>query len=419
MRQFQSASEQLVIGGMKATDLAERFGTPIYVTDEARLRENFRRIHVAFNRCMPTRINFACKANSNLSILRVLEQEGSGIDAVSIGEAELALKAGYSPDRILYTGTSVPDEEMRQLVQRNVPINVDSPSQLRRLAKIAPGYRISMRVNPDVGAGHHHHVVTGKKTTKFGIPKGAIVNAYAEALALGFRPFGLHCHIGAGVQEVAPFIEVTDVMVDIANEIRDVLGLKLEVLDLGGGIGIPYRPEDPEMDVDLLAEAITSRIKGNSSIRTLALEPGRYIVCDSTVLLARVHDIKETPEKRFAGTDAGFNTLIRPAFYGSYHHIEVANKFGREPELVYDVVGPICESGDFIAKDRKLPRLSEGDVLVVYDTGAYGYAMSSTYNSRGRPAEVLVNEGQAQVVRDAETVDDLVRGQRIPSRLML
>jgi diaminopimelate decarboxylase len=419
MRQFQSANEQMIIGGMKATDLADRFGTPIYVTEEARLRENFRRINDAFNKRMPTRIHFACKANANLAIMKVLEQEGSCIDAVSLGEAELALKAGYSPDRILYTGTSVSNEEMRQLVQRKVPINVDSPSQLRRLAQIAPGYRISMRVNPDVGAGHHHHVVTGKKTTKFGIPKGAIVNAYAEALALGFKPYGLHCHIGAGVQEVAPFIEVTDVMIEIANELRDVLGLKLEVLDLGGGIGIPYKPSEHEMDVDLLADAITARVKEHSSIKTLALEPGRYLVCDSTVLLARVHDIKETPEKRFAGTDAGFNTLIRPAFYGSYHHIAVANKFGREPELVYDVVGPICESGDFIAKDRKLPRLAEGDVLVVYDTGAYGYAMSSTYNSRGRPAEVLVHEGQAQVVREAETVDDLVRGQRIPSRLML
>ena len=221
------------------------------------------------------------------------------------------------------------------------------------------------------------------------------------------------------MQEVAPFIEVTDVMIEIANEVRDVLGLKLEVLDLGGGIGIPYKPSEHEMDVDLLADAITSRVKEHSSIKTLALEPGRYMVCDSTVLLTRVHDVKDTPDKRFAGTDAGFNTLIRPAFYGSYHHVAVANKFGREPELVYDVVGPICESGDFIAKDRKLPSLAEGDVLVVYDTGAYGFTMSSNYNSRGRPAEVLVHEGQAQVMREAETVDDLVRGQKIPSRLML
>jgi diaminopimelate decarboxylase len=419
MREFQSVDGEMMIGGVKASDIAKKYGTPVYVTDEERLRNNYRRIDGAFNERMPTRIHYACKANNNLSILKILEQEGAHIDAVSIGEVELSLKAGFSPERILYTGTGVSTAELKGLVKHKVPINIDSMSEMRRLAEIAPGYPVSLRVNPDVGAGHHAHVVTGVKTTKFGIPKGAIVNAYSEALALGLKPFGIHCHIGAGVQDVEPFLHVTDVMIDIVNEIKNVLGLKLQVLDLGGGIGIPYRPEEHEMDVEGLAEAIENRVKEATNIETLALEPGRYIVCDSTVLLTTVNDVKETPEKRFASVDAGFNTLIRPAFYGSYHHVAIANKFDSPAELTYDVVGPICESGDFIARDRKLPKVAEGDLVIVYDTGAYGFSMCSNYNARGKPAEVLVNEGQTCLIREAETIDDLTAHQKIPSRLMI
>ncbi|OPY31229.1 MAG: Diaminopimelate decarboxylase [Methanomassiliicoccales archaeon PtaU1.Bin124] len=419
MRNFESINGQMTIGGVKAVDIARKYGTPVYVTDEARLRENYRNVSAAFNSRMPTRINYALKANNNLAVLRILEKEGSCIDAVSIGEVELCLKAGFSPDRILYTGTSVSNEELSMLAARKVPINIDSMSEMRRLAEIAPGHPISIRVNPGVGAGHHAHVMTGSKTTKFGVPKGAIVNAYSEAISLGFNPFGIHCHIGAGVQVIDPFLEVTDVMIDIVNEIKDVLGLQLEMLDLGGGIGIPYKPEDHEMDLDAMADAITGRVLESTGIKQLVLEPGRYIICDSTVLLATVHDVKETPDKRFAGTDAGFHTLIRPAFYGSYHHVAVANRFGAPNELAYDVVGPICESGDFIAKDRKLPRLAEGDVLVIYDTGAYGFTMASNYNARPLPAEVLVSEGQTYLTRERQTMDDLIRGQKIPSRLMV
>ncbi|HSV42582.1 MAG TPA: diaminopimelate decarboxylase [Methanomassiliicoccales archaeon] len=419
MREFESVDGEMVVGGVKASEIARRYGTPVYVTDEQRLRNNYRRIHDAFNSFMETRVHYACKANANLALLRILEQEGSNIDAVSIGEVELCLRAGFTPERILYTGTAVSNDELAAVAGHGVPINIDSMSELRRLAKISPGHEISFRVVPGVGAGHHSHVTTGGKASKFGVPKGAIINAYSEALALGFRPFGVHCHIGSGSLQVEPFLHVTDVMIEIVNEIRDTLGLKLDVLDLGGGIGIPYKKEDSEIDVEMLGASIADRVLDNSEVRTLAIEPGRYIVCDSTILLTTVNDVKETPEKRFAGVDAGFNTLIRPSFYGSYHHVAVVNKFDAPAELEYDVVGPICESGDFIAKERKLPRLAEGDLLVVYDAGAYGYAMSSNYNSRPRAAEVLVNEGQTHLVREPETVDDLVRHQKLPSRLML
>lgn len=409
----------MVVGGLRAKDLAERFGTPLYVTDEAAVRSNYRRIRDAFRPHMPVRVHYACKANAALAILRILEQEGSHIDAVSIGEVDACLKAGFPPQRILYTGVNVSSKELQQLVARKVMINVDSISELRRLAEISTDVAISFRVNPQVGAGHHAHVVTGAKSTKFGVPKEQIIHAYDLALELGFMPFGLHAHIGAGVQEVAPFVEVTDVLVGLVNEVQDRLGLKLEVLDIGGGVGIPYRPEDKEMDVEAYAREVASRIKGRCSARTVAIEPGRYIIADTTVLLTSVVDVKDTGDKRFCGVDAGFNTLIRPAFYGSYHHVAVANKFGWPGELTYDVVGPICETGDFIAKERLLPKVEEGDVVAVYDVGAYGFTMSSNYNMRGRPREVLVRDGVASLIREAESTDDLLRLERIPSRLMI
>ena len=419
MRQFESIDNQMVIGGLTARELAERFGTPLYVTDEIALRENFRRIHEAFSNHMPTHIHYACKANTNVAILRILEREGSCIDAVSICEVESCLMAGFKPNKILFTGVSVSDEEMEALVGRGVTINIDSLSQLRRLSKIGTDIPISIRVNPDVGAGHHEHVVTGGRRTKFGIPKGDLLKAYSEALDLGFRPNGLHAHIGAGVQDVAPFVQVTEVLVSLAKELEDSLGLPLEFLDIGGGIGIPYRPEEKAMDVQLLAKEVTSRVKSGCSVKSIAIEPGRYIVADTTVLITKVVDVKETPEKRFVGVDAGFNTLIRPSFYGSYHHVAVANKFGMPGEVTYDVVGPICESGDFLAKDRLLPKVAEGDIIAVYDAGAYGFAMSSQYNSRPRCAEVLVKEGSASIIRDRESLEDVLRHQRMPSRLMV
>lgn len=407
----------MLIGGKSAWDIAEEFGTPVYVTDEQALRDNYRRISSAFAKHMDTRIMYACKSNTNLAILRILEQEGSGIDAVSVGEVLTCLKAGFSPDRILYTGVNVSNDELRQVAELKVPINVDSFSELRRLSKISTDVPISFRVTPGVGSGHHPKVITGAKGSKFGIPIENIVNAYEEALKLGFKPKGLHAHIGSGGQSVEPFMDLIGILINVVNEIRDRLGLQLEFLDMGGGIGIPYRPNDPAMDLEELAATITDMIKEETDIQTLYVEPGRYIVCDSTVVLTRCVDIKTTPEKNFVGVDAGFNTLIRPAFYDSYHHVAIANKFNKACEEKFDVVGPICESGDYIARDRILPLPEEGDLLVIYDTGAYGFVMSSTYNSRPRCREVLVHEGRAELIREKETLEDLWKHQIVPGRL--
>jgi diaminopimelate decarboxylase len=419
MRKFESVDDQMLIGGARAVDLAEEYGTPVYVTDEDAVRTNYRAVYGAFSRRMPTRINYACKANSNLAILRVLEQEGSCIDAVSIGEVEACMRAGFSSERILYTGVNVSNHELSALVNRNITINIDSLSELERLADITSGASVSFRMNPEVGAGHHEKVVTGARSTKFGVPKGRIIDAYSRAIELGFRPVGLHAHIGAGVQVAEPFANVTDVLVSVAQELESKLGLQLEFIDIGGGIGIPYRPEESPMDLDVLAEAVTSRIKNGTSVQQVIVEPGRYIIADTTVLLTTVVDLKETPDKMFAGVDAGFNTLVRPAFYGSYHHVAVANKFGRPGEMVYDVAGPICESGDHIARERLLPRLEEGDLLAVYDAGAYGFSMSSQYNMRPKCREVLVRQGRTNLIREKESIDDLLSHDRIPARLMI
>jgi len=406
----------MLIGGMPAVRIANRFGTPVMVTDEAALRENYRTIYKAFNDKFPTRINYACKANTNLSLLRILEQEGSCIDAVSIGEVESCLRTGFSPDRILYTGVSVSDEEMKQVVERKVPINVDSVGQLRRLAAMDNHHPISLRVNPDVGSGHSQKVVTGTKGAKFGIPKENITAAFAEAVKLGFDPKGLHAHTGSGGSDPAVFGRVTEVLVEMFEEVRSELGIDLEFLDIGGGISIPYRPEELRSDLDAIAQEVTDKLKG-SGVKTLVLEPGRYIVADTTVLLTRVNDVKSTPVKDYLLVDAGFNTLIRPAFYDSYHHVAVANKFGQQADLKYDVAGPLCESGDYLAKERYLPKVEVGDLLCVYDTGAYGFSMSSNYNTRPRCAEVLVLDRKASLIREREDLRDMFRRQKVPSRL--
>ncbi|WP_019177874.1 diaminopimelate decarboxylase [Methanomassiliicoccus luminyensis] len=419
MRKFEHVDGQMLIGGARAVDIVKRFGSPIYVTDEDAVRENYRAVYGAFAKRMPTRINYACKANTNLAILRILEQEGSCIDAVSIGEVETCLRAGFSPDRILYTGVNVSNDELRAVSSKRVPINVDSLSELERLSKITTELPLSFRVNPEVGSGHSEKVITGAKSTKFGVPKHQIIDAYARALELGFRPKGLHAHIGSGGQAVEPFIRMTEVLVTIAQELESKLGIELEFIDIGGGIGIPYRPEESVMDLDLLAEEVTGRIKAGTTARTIVVEPGRYIIADSTVLLATVVDLKDTPDKKFAGTDAGFNNLVRPAFYGSYHRVAVANKFDRPAEAKYDIVGPICETGDHIAKDRELPKLDEGDIIVAYDAGAYGFTMSSNYNMRPLCREVLVHKGEMNLIREKQTLEDLLRQVKVPSRLLV
>ncbi len=417
MREFESRDGVMLIGGVPATEIAEEFGTPVYVTDEARLRQNYRTVHDAFARFMDTRIHYACKANTNLAVLRVLEQEGSGIDAVSVGEVRTCLKAGYSPDRIMYTGVNVSSKEMKEVADLGVMINLDSRCQMERLAEIAPCSDVSFRITPGVGCGQRAKVTTWNKGAKFGIPLDEVVSTYARAKDLGFNVRGIHAHIGSGGQTVEPFMDMMEVLIGLVNEIREI-GIDLEFIDMGGGIGVPYKPQEEEMDVGELAMNLTDMIQEETDVKTIVLEPGRYIICDTTVLLTTVNDIKDAGVKKYVGVDAGFNTLIRPAMYDSYHHVALANKMGRACTDKYDVVGPICETGDYIAHDRVLPDPRPGDLVAVYNAGAYGFSMSSRYNSRPLCAEVMVADGRAELTRRAETVEEQWENQIIPERLM-
>lgn len=416
MREFESRNGEMIIGGKSAVEIADEFGTPVYVTDEARVRENYRNIHGAFSRYMDTKVHYACKANTNLALLRILEQEGSGIDAVSIGEVRTCLKAGFTPDRIMYTGVNVSDRELKEVSDLGVMINLDSVSEMERLAEIAPQHPVSFRITPGVGSGHSAKVITGSKGAKFGIPLDQVIDTYARAKDLGFDIKGIHAHIGSGGQVVEPFMDMMEVLITLVNEIKE-LGIDLDFIDMGGGIGVPYKPQEDEMDVGELAMNLTDMIQEETDIGTIVLEPGRYIVCDAVVLLTRINDVKDAGTKRYVGCDAGFNTLIRPAMYDSYHHVALANKFGKACTQKFDVVGPICESGDYLAHDRILPDPKEGDIVAVYNAGAYGFSMSSNYNSRPLCREVLVNDGKAELTREAETIEELWRHQIIPERL--
>ena len=418
MREFDNDNGQMVFGGMHAYDIAEEFGTPVYVTDENILRNNYRKVYEAFSKQMDTRIHYACKANASLAILKILQQEGSGIDAVSIGEVLTCKKAGFASDKILYTGVNVSNNELAALVKEGVDINIDSESELERLAKISTDVNISVRITPGVGSGHSDKVITGSKGSKFGIPIDRVIPVYARAKELGFKIKGIHVHIGSGGQVPELFTDAAWVLADTVNEIKEKLNIDLEFIDIGGGIGVPYKPNEEEMDVDELAISVTDVFKEETDVKTIVLEPGRYIVCDSTILLTRCVDVKYTEVKNYIGVDAGFNTLIRPAFYDSYHHAAIANKFNKACEQKYTIVGPICESGDILAKDRALPTPDEGDVVAIYNAGAYGFSMSSDYNMRPRCKEVLVNNGKAELIRDSETMDDIWKHQKIPKRLL-
>jgi diaminopimelate decarboxylase len=416
---LENRNGELYVDGVSARELAETYDTPLYVTSEKRIRENYNRLHNALISNYPkVRVYYAAKANSNLSVLKILETEGSHLDAVSPGEVSIALKAGFSPERILFTGTSVRNDELKFLVGSDVTVNVDSLSQLDRLLSMAVPSLVSVRVNPEIGAGHHAHVITAGKQSKFGVWEEDALKAYAKAKKAGVQRFGIHMHVGSGVLDAKPFVLALEKLLSIAKRVHEQGGVEFEFIDMGGGLGVPYRPEDKELDLTLFAGTVLALFKRRIDEYGLGkpffcVEPGRYLVSDAGVLLTAVNTVKITPFKKFVGVDAGFNTLVRPTMYGSYHHMLVANKVGFPEEETYDVVGPICESGDVLARDRRLPKIEEGDLLAVLNAGAYGFAMSSQYNDRPRAAEVLVKNGKCALIRERESLEDLLSGQQV------
>ena len=408
----------LHIGDYDTIELARDHHTPLYVTNENVIKERYRELYSTIERIYsPLKIHYAVKANSNISILKILLKAGAGVDTVSVGEVFSALNAGFPKEKILFTGNNVSNRDLEYVNSTGVMINLDSISTARRLAKLG-NPEVSFRVNPEVGAGHHEHVITGGKESKFGIWEEDTVDAYKLALDKGLKPVGMHMHIGSGILEPEPFAKGIEKFMEIAGRVSSELGIDFKFLDLGGGIGVPYKPDDKVLDLQEFGKVAVGAFKEGVkrySLRepTLILEPGRFLVCDSTVLLTNVNTVKRTPFKTFIGVDAGFNILLRPAMYGSYHEVVVANNMdGAKKELV-TIAGPICESGDLLARDRTLPEIKEGDTLAVMNAGAYGFSMSSRYNSNPLPKEILIDGSRCAVIREAEDMDDILKHQKV------
>ncbi|SDH64502.1 diaminopimelate decarboxylase [Pseudomonas flavescens] len=414
MNTFEYRDGSLFAEGVALSAIAQRFGTPTYVYSRAHIEAQYRAYADALNG-MPHLVCFAVKANSNLGVLNVLARLGAGFDIVSRGELERVLAAGGSADKIVFSGVGKSRDDMRRALEVGVHcFNVESTDELERLQQVAAELgktaAISLRVNPDVDAGTHPYISTGLKENKFGIAIADAEAVYARAAALpNLAVVGVDCHIGSQLTSLPPFLDALDRLLVLVDRLAEQ-GIALRHIDLGGGLGVQYRDEQPPLAGDYI-QAVRQRIEGRDL--ALVFEPGRFIVANAGVLLTRVEYLKHTEHKDFAIVDAAMNDLIRPALYQAW--MEVVPVQPREgASRQYDIVGPICETGDFLAKERAL-NLAEGDLLAVRSAGAYGFVMSSNYNTRGRAAEVMVDGEQAFEVRRRETLDELFAGEsRLP-----
>jgi diaminopimelate decarboxylase len=419
MHHFPYQQDELYCEDIPLRKLAEAVGTPCYVYSHATLSQHFSVFDNAFTD-VPHLICFSAKSNSNIAILNLLGSLGGGVDIVSGGELFRARKAGIPGDRIVYSGVGKTLDEIDYALNEGILMfNIESTQELETVASRAQllgrTARIALRVNPDVDPKTHPYISTGMKENKFGIDIESAINAYEKARGLEhIEILGVDCHIGSQLTEIAPFVDTLQ-RLRVLIERLEKIQIAIRYLDLGGGLGIVYDQEEPPHPRQY-AEAILQELKGLSC--TLIFEPGRVIVGNAGVLLTKVLYTKRTAIKNFVITDAGMNDLIRPSFYGSYHQIQTVDRTKRETQIV-DVVGPICESGDFLARDRELPRVKAGDYLAVMSAGAYGFSMGSNYNSRPRPPEVLVRGDQYFIIRQREMWEDLIRGESLPDFLKL
>lgn len=394
--------------------IASEVGTPTYVYSRATIERHFRVFDDAWSG-QDHLVCYAVKASSNLAILSLLAKMGSGFDIVSVGELERVIHAGGDPGKVVFSGVGKrPDEVRRALEAGILSLNIESAAELEMVAEVAAGMGVrapvSMRINPDVDAGTHPYISTGLSSDKFGIPWTEAIQAYETASASpSIEVMGLDCHIGSQLADAAPVVAALDRLLELVDELAE-RGIAIRHLDVGGGLGITYEDETPPTPASY-ARSLRERLAGRNL--TVILEPGRVILGNAGILLTRVQLCKRNGDKRFVVVDAAMNDLLRPTLYGAYHRIVTVAQPSESTEVV-DVVGPVCESGDFLARDRELPRVVAGDLLAVRSAGAYGFAMASNYNSRPRPAEVLVDGDVAHVIRARETLEDLWRGECIP-----
>lgn len=399
-------------GNTSPVKLAEEFETPLYVYNENILRKRCNDLKnlVSYKNFV---VNYSPKANGSLELLKIIRDEGLRVDAMSPGEIFVNLMAGYKPQEILYISNNVGEDEFLYAINAGVKVSVDSISQLKKYGRLNPGGEVTFRLNPGIGAGHHEKVKTAGDKTKFGIEIKYVPEVKKLLKEFNLKLIGINQHIGSLFLDGEAYLKSTENILKVAKEFED-----LEFIDLGGGFGIPYKKYENEARLNLeemgkkLSETIQNWVNEYGKEIEFKIEPGRYIVAESSILLGRVHSIKHNYNLKYVGTDIGFNVLIRPAMYNSHHDIEIyrSDSIISEKEEAVRIVGNICETGDIVAKDRRLPEIFENDVLGILDSGAYAFSMSSNYNSRLRPAEVLVEKnGNYRLIRRRDSLEDLVR----------
>lgn len=397
-----------------AAQIAEQFGTPAFVYSKAAIVARFRAYQDAL-RDVPHRICFAVKANSNLSVLSLLAREGAGFDIVSGGELFRVLRAGGDPGAVVFSGVGKTEPEIQYALENGIhSFNCESEAEIRLISRVASAAgktaSIALRVNPDVNAETHPYISTGLREHKFGVDILQAEDIYRRAMTLpGIRLDGVSCHIGSQLLNVEPLVEAADRVIALLQRLRS-FGIAIRDLDLGGGLGVPYRPHESAVPVDRFIEKLRPKLAGLDA--TLMLEPGRSIVAEAGILLTRVLLVKRNGEKTFVIVDAAMNDLIRPALYHAYHEI-IPVQHDARGSTIADVVGPVCESGDFFARDRELCGMEAGDLLAIKTAGAYGFVLSSNYNSRPRGCELLADGTRIYVARERETLEDLVRGEHL------
>ncbi len=404
----------LRVGEISAEDLADKYGTPLYVYDAAVIRRQIDRVKSAFS-ALPFRPFYAMKANGSIAILDLVRTNGFGCDCVSPGEIYIARQAGFTAEEIWFTCSNVSDEDLRAIGDARIVVNVNSISEIDRILRLDLPNPIALRVNPDVGAGHHVDVVTAGGGVKFGIDLAEIPDARMLVEDSGRKAVGLHAHIGSGIDDVSPLLESAQRLLELSPDFSN-----LRWINFGGGISVPYRPGDREFPIEDYGSELTRIADRLLRARDLTaiLEPGRYVVAQSGFLLARVTAKRISGGLWWLGCDTGFNHLVRPSKYGAYHHIVNASRDSQKKEE-YIVAGNLCESGDVFTRDaqgnaipRKIAHTEVGDLIAFCDAGAYGFSMASHYNARLLPPEVVVEGGTMRLIRERQTLDDLVRGQR-------
>jgi len=392
---------KLFLGGVEATKLASKYGTPLYVYEAETIRSRFNNLtdNIDYKKL---KIHYACKANNNPHILKLLKSLGSNIETVSPGAVTIAMKAGFKPKQIIHTCNGMTGDELKFLIKHKIMVNIDSLGQLQNWGKLNPNSKISLRLNQDIGAGSHRYFVTGGADSKFGIHISHLDKAKRITKKYNLEIVGLQQHIGTDAfLEPALFIRVAKALLTTAREFDS-----LDFLDFGGSFGIPYMPGETQIDMKKLGTEFKKILgdfnKSYGAQITAIIEPGRYLMAESGTLLAHVTDIKKNPARTFISVDSGMNHLIRPALYNAYH--EILNAESASAKSTVSITGNICESADFFAKDRQLPKFAEGDTLAILNVGAYGFSMSSNYNSRPRPAEILIDNGRVTVIRKRERI---------------